>query len=472
AAWRAREEEEGEPAAGKPLIVILDQVEEAWTRPLVGRKEGDDLAAALRSIFAIRETRPRGRLILGFRKEWLAEVLRLLDDGKLPRARLEVQHLGREGIVEAVAGPASTERLRRQYNLEVEPQLAEEIAGDLSEDVEAAVAPALQILLSKMWAVASKESPGAPRFTVELYQRLKRKGILLDDFLEEQLSGLKDWRRELVESGLALDLLAHHTTPLGTAETRQATEVVERYGGRGEVVELLRQCNDRYLLTGTARVQEGVLVGHPDDPEDKGTTRLAHDTLAPLVRWRFEASDLPGQRAVRVLQQRAVEWVEGKEGSPLDEVDLTLVEQGSSGMRAWAADEQKLVAASRRERAQRVRRRRTLRIGAAAAAVVIVAAAGVAWRQRDAALEATQKAQDIARVAVAGQWLERDTTRAALVMLEVAKPDETEFAVHRMRETLGGLCEAVLRGHEEAVSSAAFSPDGRRVVTASVDGKA
>lgn len=471
-AWRAREE-----AAGKPLVVILDQVEEAWTRPLIGRiagrTEGDELAAALGSIFAVRASRPRGRLILGFRKEWLAEVLRLLDGGKLPRVQVEVQHLGREGISEAVKGPARTARLRRQYNLEIEPQVAEEIASDLSEDVEAAVAPALQILLSKMWAVASKESPGSPRFTVELYQRLKRKGILLDDFLEEQLAELKDWRPDLVESGLALDLLAHHTTPLGTAETRQASEVVERYGGRGEVVELLGQCNDRYLLTGTARIQRGELASDAEDPKGKGTTRLAHDTLAPLVRRRFEASDLPGQRAVRVLQQRAVEWVGDKEGSPLDEVDLTLVEQGAAGMRAWTADEQKLVAASRRERARRVRRRRALRIGAAAAAVVIAVAAGVAWWQRGAALAAQRKAQDFARLTVVEQWIERDPTRAAMVMMEVAQPDEMAYVVQRMREMLERPISVVtLHGAKGQVRSATFSPDGKHVLTASEDGTA
>lgn len=467
-AWRTRE-----AATGKPLVVILDQVEEAWTRPLAGRNEGEKLAAALRSIFAIRETRPRGRLLLGFRKEWLAEVLRLLDDGKLPRARLETRHLGRDGIIEAVAGPAGTERLRRQYHLEVEPQVAEEIASDLSEDVEAAVAPALQLLLSKMWAVASKESSGAPRFTVELYQRLKRKGILLADFLEEQLAELESWRPELVESGLILDLLAHHTTPLGTAETRQAGEVVERYGGRAEVVELLGQCNDRYLLTGTARVQEDALAGQPDDPADKGVTRLAHDTLAPLVRRRFETSDLPGQRAVRVLQQRAVEWAGGQEGSPLDEVDLTLVEQGSSGMRAWTADERRLVEASRRERERRVRRRRTLQIGAAVAAVVIAASAGLAWWQRDTALEAKQRAQEIARVAVAGETLARDPTRAALVILEVARPNETAYALQRMREILDRpLSETILRGHRGWVERVAFSSDSQHVLTASADGTA
>ncbi len=467
AAWRARE-----ATAGRPLVVILDQAEEAWTlrRRSAAAREADELAAALHSIFAVREARPRGRFLLSFRKEWLAEVLRALDADKLPRSRVEVQHLDREGIAEVVEGPASTERLRRQYRVEIEPQLGDEIAGDLSEDAGSSVAPALQILLSKMWAVASKEGAGPPRFTVELYRRLKRSGILLDDFLEEQLAELKVWRRELVESGLALDLLAHHTTPLGTAETRQAAEVVERYGGRPEVVELLGQCNDRYLLSGTARVQEGALIGNSDDPDDKGATRLAHDTLAPLVRRRFEISDLPGQRALRIAQQRAVEWAGGKEGRPLDEVDLAIVEQGSSGMRAWIADEQKLVAASRRERAGRVRRRRTLRIGAAAAAAGIALAAVFAFWQWSAALEAKQKAQDTARVAVAREWLERDPTRAALVLLEVAKPDEPAYAVARLRQVLESvLSVVVLRGHENSVSSAAFSPDGRRVVTASGD---
>jgi WD40 repeat protein len=465
AAWRAREEQ-----TGKPLVVILDQAEEAWTRPLGGEKEEENLAAALRSIFAVPENRPRGRLILGLREEWLPKILRLVVGEALPYVGVEITPLSREAIAEVVTGPASTERLRRQYKLEVESQLASDIASDLSEDAGAAVAPTLQILLSKMWSMASEGSPGARRFTLEFYQRLKREGILLDNFLEEQLAGLREWRPDVVDSGLAIDLLAHHTTPLGTAETRQAAEVVERYGGRPEIVELLGQCKNRYLLTGTARVQEGELVGGSDDPLEKGTTRLAHDTLAPLVRRRFEASDLPGQRALRVLQQRAVGWAEGKEGALLDEVDLGIVELGAGGMPVWSPDERRLVEASRREQEARMRRRRKLRIGAAVAATAIAASAGVAWWQRGAAIESERKTQDVARVAIAGDLLEQDPTRAALVLLEVAKPDEAVSALSRLREVVETrLAEVILRGHEGSVGSAAFSPDGRRIVTASAD---
>ena len=475
AAWRARE-----AAAGRPLVVILDQVEEAWTRPLGGTREAEEVVGALRSIFGAR-VRPQGRLILGFRKEWLAEVLRVLDAEKLPRDRVELRHLDREAIVEVVEGPASTDRLRRQYQLEIEPGLAVEIAADLATDARSSVAPTLQILLSKMWAEASRGG-GPPHFTIELYRELKQKGILLDDFLAQQLAELAAWRRETVESGLAIDLLAHHTTPLGTAESRQAEEVVARYGGRADVVGLLEQCKDRYLLVGTSRMQDGELALTGKDAADKGTMRLAHDTLAPLVRRHFDESVLPGQRASRILAQRALDWSDGKQGTPLDEVDLSLVEHGASGMRAWSADEKRLIEASRGERLRRLRRGRALRIEAGLAALLIVAAAAVAWWQRNTALLATEKAQDAARVVIAREWLERDPTRSAMVLLEVSKPNEITHAVSRLRDVLeavehGGPVDGVedpvmLRGHAGSLNSAVWSPDGKRVLTASADGTA
>lgn len=108
--WRRQERE-----TGRPLVVILDQVEEAWTRPLTGDMEAEDFAALLHSLFAVRERWPQGRLLLGFRKEWLAEVWGLLDAEKLPRTHVELHHPDRDGIVEAVAGLASSDRLKRRY---------------------------------------------------------------------------------------------------------------------------------------------------------------------------------------------------------------------------------------------------------------------------------------------------------------------------------------------------------------------
>ena len=59
--------------------------------------------------------------------------------------------------------------------------------------------------------------------------------------------------------------------------------------------------------------------------------RLAHDTLAPLVRERYDRSDRPAQRARRILRNRLPEWEGGREGAPLEEHDLAGGRAGGTG---------------------------------------------------------------------------------------------------------------------------------------------
>ena len=456
AAWHRREE-----TADKPLAVILDQAEEAWTRPLARDEEVEDFAAVLRTLFAVRETRPRGRLVLGFRKEWLAEVLQLLDAEKLQRARVEVAHLDHDGIEEAVLGPASSDRLQRHYGLEIDPELPVRIAGDLIEQRAATIAPILQILLTQMWMQARAGS-ASPRFTLDLYEGMKRRGLLLDDFLEEQLRRLRERRPEAVDSGLVLDLLFFHTTPLGTAETRSAAEVAERYRHLPETPELVGQCQDRYLLAEGEHESEA-------PGSDRATTRLAHDTLAPLVRRRFESSDLPGQRALRILQ-RAEEWTEGRTGEPLGELDLARVEEGKDGMRARKHDEERLVAASRLQVERRRRQRRGLQLAAAAAVAMILGAALLFRQQRQQARASEERSRDRAYAALGANLLVDQPPDASLVAMEVRRPDSTPTANDLLQKSLANpMPTATLTGHMSAVMAASFSPDGTRVVTASWD---
>ena len=106
----------------------------------------------------------------------------------------------------------------------------------------------------------------------------------------------------------------------------------------------------------------------PDSPTR--STRLAHDLLAPLVQQRFRLSIAPGQRARRLLENRAPEWQDGKTGPVLDETDLATVEVGASGMRAWTADETRLVEASQNER-KRMKRNRWLATVVASTVVIM-----------------------------------------------------------------------------------------------------
>ncbi|MBK9094597.1 MAG: ATP-binding protein [Anaerolineae bacterium] len=343
ATWRGLETE-----TGRPLLVILDQVEELFTRPNRGQPgEMAVFLAAATALFGDAGQRPAGRLILSFRKEWLAEIKERLAEAGLPRGEVFLERLNRSGIVEIVTGPRRTERLRAQYGLEIgDPLLPGQIADDLLADRESPVAPMLAILLADLWDAARARSYARPTFDADLYHEFRARGLKLDDFLARQLGVLHGKLPEAVDSGLALDLLAHHTTPLGTAEQRTLAELEQTYGHRQDVLPaLVQECRDLYLLVDPSRNQ-------PDQPP---ASRLTHDTLAPHVRKRFDESVAPGQQARRILESRAVEWQEGKTGAPLDAADLKWVENGLRGMRQLRPAEDRLMQASQ---GWRTRRRR------------------------------------------------------------------------------------------------------------------
>jgi hypothetical protein len=234
-AWR-----QAETDAQAPLLLILDQAEEVFTRPGANpAEELDTFLAGLQAIFGQPQARPRGRLILGFRKEWLPEIEARLADQRLPRGRLFLAGLDQRGIIAAVEGATRGDRLRDAYGLQIDPGLAAEIADDLLADPDSPIAPTLQILLTKLWAKARQQDDAHPRFTRDLYLKLKRDGILLKDFLDQQLAALEQWRPEVVQSGLALDLLAAHTTPTGTADQRTEQALLTSYA---QVQETLPGC--------------------------------------------------------------------------------------------------------------------------------------------------------------------------------------------------------------------------------------
>ena len=82
---------------------------------------------------------------------------------------------------------------------------------------------------------------------------MKRQGILLRDFLEQQLEALRSRFVKAAESGLALDVLGYHTTGLSTTQLRSPDEVSRDYRHQTTVLaKLMQQCKDLYLLVDPA----------------------------------------------------------------------------------------------------------------------------------------------------------------------------------------------------------------------------
>jgi len=338
-----------EAQINQPLTVLLDQVEESKTRP---RKDDpgelQTLVEATAAIFNTLALRPQGRFVLSFRKEFLAEFDKALTNADVPKAFDYLDRLEERGVVDAVRGPARAAHLNNFYNLTIADKLPERIATRLLDDPGSAVAPMLQILMDKMWTAARtgarEKQKNAPVFDHALYEEVERGGVALGDFLNEQFNILEGRQKDLVASGLAIDVLAYHTTEMGTAQERTREELEKEYAHRKEVLpELVDEFRTLYLLTDPGE----------DTEQANRSTRLAHDTLAPLVHQRFEASDAPGQRARRVLENRGVEWEGGKTGATLDDDDLVLVEAGRNGMRMTVDDENRMLVASHLEQQQR-----------------------------------------------------------------------------------------------------------------------
>jgi hypothetical protein len=477
-AWR-----EAEAAAGKPLAVILDQAEEAFTRPvsIAPTVSTDDAAAshrsridppfeiaelvgAVRALFLDASRAPRGRLILAFRQEWLQEFERPHDEAGLGYERMLLGPLDRAGIIEEIEGPTRDPDLQRHYRLTVEPGLAQHIAAYLEGDSGSAVAPTLQVLLTKLWDGAGGVGGN---YTRALYDRLYDQGILLQDVLNNGLKALERWNVDVVESGLALDVLAYHATDQATAETRSLVDLMARYAHRADVLDgLLGRCKEQYLL---------IEADAGTDPASRvPATRLAHDTLAPLVLASFRRSQAPGQRACRLLENRAPEWVNAngspKNGAPLDSNDLKTVELGLSGLRGLNESEERLLAASRLAEESRVReeeeRQRELR------------------EAREREQEEARKAKKSAAEAEAQARIAREEARVAesrrlAVLSDAARPRRLDVAIllaleaSHVKDSLEvrGALQRVLNERPEVArflhtpegpsASLAFGPDGR-----------
>ena len=358
----------------KTVIIILDQVEEVFTQPNRALPyEIFDFLEAMKAVFLDRNNRPAGKLVLGFRKEWLAEIEKRFKQNKLPVSLVFLERLNHHGLSEAVAGLTRDKRLQDQYGLSVEQGLPEIIAEDLLSDPESPISPTLQILLTKMWDRARRQNYSQPSFTIDLYQKLKKQGILLNDFLEQQLERLYKWRPEVVESGLALEILAMHTTPGGTAEQRSRNQLRKFFSHQKDILPaLIQKCKDLYLLVDPAKDCLGRASGR--------VTRLAHDTLAPIIRQKYEKSDKPGQRASRILASKMVDFDERKRELWIDETDLKIVESGLDGMRHLNDREQKLLEISREKKARNQKVRHTIWITGIAMVIIIIFAALFAWK--------------------------------------------------------------------------------------------
>ncbi len=473
--WKAAEQR-----AGKPLIVLFDQIEEVFTLPRADAPNDlDEFMAALKQTFSVPSQAPRGRLVLSFRKEWFPEIQKQVEQAGLNYGKVFLEGLDHDAILEVVNGLCQTRRLRDFYKLQIEPSLPEAIAQDLLADRDSPIAPTLQILLTKMWRKATAANAHAPVMSRDLYRELRNDGVAFGDFLDQQLVEFGKVHPQEADSGLAMDILAYHTTPLLTSKQRSRRELLASYAHCAAAVpELLQSMARLFLLS--------------DSSSDSGenATRLSHDTLAPLVRQRFDQSDKVGQRARRVVEGRTADW-DGSVENSLNEASLSVVQRGLSGMRDLKPQEKKLVEASQQRHFQEQRRRHRAKLLRRIVLIVIVALAAAASilyvRARQQELVAEQ-AEHLASLrygsTVAQNWLLMNPLMGLLNAIDV-----TGESLKLRKSVLPEAQRALSMAYSEAIESneiparagkgatastflgAAVSPDGMTIAVCRASGE-
>jgi hypothetical protein len=318
----------------KTFLIIMDQVEEVFTRGAVPNHfQKDELhffLEEIKGIFNNPQNSPKGKLILSYRKEYHPEIEELSKNLELARETLFLKHLNRDGIIEIVLGLESTPALKAKYQVKVdassENNLSVIIADDLLEDKKSAIAPTIQILLSKMWDL--EEAKANRLFSTDNYQHLKSQGILMEDFYQQQIQTLTETHSEWVESGLVLDLLNLHVTDANTSGVIKNEVILSRYRHIDYIESTMQQLKDLYLLASVGK-----------------NTSLAHDTLAPVIRKAFNTSFYPGQIANKILTFKQMDI--NNPNTVIYPEDLKKVLEGQKGMRCWSEQEVQLLQRSK-----------------------------------------------------------------------------------------------------------------------------
>lgn len=305
----------------KKTLIILDQVEEIYTDKREDwRNESiefwDTLSRAI-SLFSFF------KFVLVFRSEHYPNIKDLLKERQIHLTmdqELHLAPLNLDGIREAILGVSKDSDLNAHFKLIVEEDMASLFSNDLLIDgkQDTHIGPLLQYQLRKLWddAVSKRQSETDwIIFNLDQYKAL-RDGTL-DELFDDQLARLNPYWKKFLDNGLVLEILYGYTTDKLTATLQSDTDVLNRHVHIDGFSDFFNFLKNKLILL--------IACGTDDNP----FSRLAHDSLAPLIRYRFHNSNAVGQQAWRLVVSKNL-----MVGSlfTFSESDIETILLGQSGM--------------------------------------------------------------------------------------------------------------------------------------------
>jgi len=449
------------------VLLFVDQFEE-----LVTLTAEDERAAFLACLVgAADDASSPLRIIVSVRQDFLDRVAGSQEElaELLSRGTILVGPMGRSELRSSLLKPATL----RGYRFESEA-LVDEMLDALAGT--AGALPLLQFTAARLWESRDREHQV---LTAASYRAFGGIGGALASHADSVLGGLSH-----AERGWTRLLLLRLVTPERTRALVTRGELAELAGAtRAELERVLGRLIDARLVTieGAGR--------------DESTVELVHESLIAtwplLVRW-IEEEQGDAQFRAR-LRSAAKEWdasgsVEGLlwRGDAAAEATRWQKRQGeSTGAGLGAREARFLAAVAKLDARERLRRLRLVTAVIACLSVVVVVVSGLAFRASRAATHAeeqsaradaekTEAQRSAARARNAGRMgaasARQDDPTMMLALLREIEPGPVPLGWAELARWAGdtGVAEVVI-AHDRRLDTAAWSPDGRRLASASYD---
>jgi WD40 repeat protein len=469
-------------ATDATLLVILDQFEEYLLYSSQEARAGrfaDELSRC------ISRTDLRANFLIAVREDAYAGI------GDLFKGRfdnvygnfLHLEYLDREAAREAIIKPIEQHNSVHEDEepVTIEPELVEAVldqvrtgevvfdqegqgtvaarngAGEGREEIET---PYLQLVMTTLWE--RELSAGSHVLRRGTLGELGGAQEIVRTHLDSALSGLPDDERET-----AIDVFHHLVTPSGTKIVHRIPDLAAYSGRSPQQVEALVE----KLTSGNRRILRPVPA--PPGKDGKPRVEIFHDVLAPaILEWRS------GQAAVRL--EREKREAEGRAARERRRARVFRALAGISFALLIIAVVAVVLARVETSRAQRAQRtavgeqlaREALtdfQSGLVGPGVLLSVEAYRSAQTPDArfslmrALEVTQPMQGYLSGYTAAVTSVAFSPDGKLLAAGIA--DGTVV----LQDATTGRRLAVLRGHKAAVESVAFSPDGATLASGSLD---
>ena len=250
----------------------------------------------------------------------------------------------------------------------------------------------------------------------------------------------------------------------------EETEDVRRRAALAEILPEEPDRADSVRAVVKALADARLVTTGREEASGEETVEVAHEAL--IRGWERLKGWVQEDRAflewLKGLRVDLARWKESREllrGKPLADARDWLEKRSKD----LSAEARRFIQASARRR----RVRRTLTFTAVAVAFVLISFAALfAWQQRNIAVAQQRVSRSRELAAMAMGQLEVDPELSLLLAIEAVETEYTVQAENALRQAVASPWRATLRGHTDWVNSAAYSPDGRWIVTASWDNTA